>query len=747
MDCTDHFIWLLNSASLVYTLDTNYIRSYRAKNMNFTLLGKTTGLVIVYAVVITGCSTTQTIDTQPVNTTTELVNSSNSNTATVENSITNTNSINQPLNKSQNQQNIFSEASVTVSAVGTTYDVASSNPVTDITELSDEADMLLAGIDFNNAGDGQFFNHPGGIATDGAHLVLADKNNNRILIWNSLPDGNTAPDLVLGQPDMISNNPGTEMTQLNWPTAVTISGDILAVADTNNDRILIWNSLPTSNGQPADLVLKGDNTAGINQPGNIIWPWGVWTNGQKFVVSSTKGGQLLIWDSVPTTNNQKPNIIIALDDIGTPRNIMSDGNSLVVGDHNAFDNKHGTFFWSTFPTSDNEMYDFFMSAPPADTNNPNGSNFMGEEMTGGAYTSDGKFMTVTNSGVSIWNQFPTDENDTADVTLRNTTFDWQTGDGAGIALTNEKMYISRPNGNSIVGYRSVPTSDREPDFSVGSDDVLTNTLDSHYFITNPVPATNGTNVFVSSDFDHKVYVWKNIPNQTGVYPDYVYDNVAGWDNALYNNTFIVVGGQNIYIWDELPLGEAMPRMVSKKIGSIEVADLKGVALDDKYFYLADSTANAIYVWEGIPEDNEEPAYILDVEAPLRLNSDGKYLAVSTGMRGSFIQLFDTADLSKQPSIIGDASEYNLPMNALVTDNHLFIADTGFNRVVMWKDVADAIAGKPADTILGNNTDQSIPEIGTDTLFMPSALAFDGSYLWVGEFKFSGRLLRFSKESE
>lgn len=707
--------------------------------MNLTLLrtlGKTTGFIIVYAVVITGCSTIQNTDTQVANTTTDLGNLNNSNTVTVENPIANTNAI--------NKQNIFSEASVTVSAVGTTYDVASSNPVTDITELSDEADMLLAGIDFNNAGDGQFFNHPGGIATDGTRLVLADKNNNRVLIWNTLPDGNTAPDLVLGQPDMTSNNPGTEMMQLNWPTAVTISGNTLAVADTNNDRILIWNSLPTTNGQAADIVLQGDNTAGINQPGNIIWPWGVWTNGEKFVVSSTKGGQLLLWDSVPTTNNQAPTTIIALEDMGTPRNIISDGNTLAIGDHNAFDNKHGTFFWSTFPTSDNETYDFFMSTPPVDTNNPNSSNFMGEEMTGGAYTSDGKFMTVTNSGVYIWNQFPTDENDTADITLRNTTFNWQTGDGAGIAVANDTMYVSRPNGNSIVGYRSVPTSDRVPDFAVGSDDAETNTLDTHYFITNPVPATNGTSLFVSSDFDHKVYVWKHIPNQTGVYPDYVYENVAGWDNELFNNTFVVVGGQNVYIWDELPLGEAMPRMISKKVGSIEVSDLKGVALDDKYFYLADSTANAIYVWEGIPEDNEEPTYILNVEAPLRLNSDGNYLAVSTGMRGSFIQLFDVNDLSQSPAIIGDAQEYNLPMNALVADNHLFIADTGFNRVVIWNDIADAIAGQPADTILGNNADYSIPEIGTDTLFMPSALAFDGSHLWVGEFKFSGRLLRFAR---
>ena len=52
--------------------------------------------------------------------------------------------------------------------------------------------------------------------------------------------------------------------------------------------------------------------------------------------------------------------------------------------------------------------------------------------------------------------------------------------------------------------------------------------------------------------------------------------------------------------------------------------------------------------------------------------------------------------------------------------------------------------KQADVILGaENLDEITPEIGHDKLFSPAGLAFDGSFLWVGEFKFSGRILRFS----
>jgi hypothetical protein len=38
--------------------------------------------------------------------------------------------------------------------------------------------------------------------------------------------------------------------------------------------------------------------------------------------------------------------------------------------------------------------------------------------------------------------------------------------------------------------------------------------------------------------------------------------------------------------------------------------------------------------------------------------------------------------------------------------------------------------------------ESIPLIGKDNLFWPAACAFDGTHLWIGEFKFSGRLLRY-----
>jgi hypothetical protein len=58
-------------------------------------------------------------------------------------------------------------------------------------------------------------------------------------------------------------------------------------------------------------------------------------------------------------------------------------------------------------------------------------------------------------------------------------------------------------------------------------------------------------------------------------------------------------------------------------------------------------------------------------------------------------------------------------------------------------VEDAVAGRTPDVVLGDANPAAPPRITERTLFWPGAPAFDGSYLWVGEFKFSGRILRFS----
>lgn len=101
---------------------------------------------------------------------------------------------------------------------------------------------------------------PDGVWTDGDQVVVADAGNNRVLLWNDFPGSSgVAASTVLGQADGSGEQPnrggGPQANTINDPSGVWFDGTRLYVADTGNRRTLIWNSWPTTDGQPADYVL------------------------------------------------------------------------------------------------------------------------------------------------------------------------------------------------------------------------------------------------------------------------------------------------------------------------------------------------------------------------------------------------------------------------------------------------------------------------------------------------------------
>ena len=76
------------------------------------------------------------------------------------------------------------------------YSVATSNGNTGF-GLNEKGDILLSGYGFNNAGGATKLNHPVSISANSGKLAVTDRFNNRVLIWNTIPSSNTPPDLVL----------------------------------------------------------------------------------------------------------------------------------------------------------------------------------------------------------------------------------------------------------------------------------------------------------------------------------------------------------------------------------------------------------------------------------------------------------------------------------------------------------------------------------------------------------------------
>ena len=172
------------------------------------------------------------------------------------------------------------------------------------------------------------FQTPTGVASDGNILVVADTDNNRVMIWKTIPTTNDAnADIVLGQPNFTAANPPPPQptaSSMRGPQGVWIQSGRLFVADTLNHRVMVWNSIPTSNNQPADYVLGEPNlatapplTAGDvpAQANNLYSPTAVTSDGQRLFVSDLAHNRVLIWNSIPTANQVPADVEVGQPDM------------------------------------------------------------------------------------------------------------------------------------------------------------------------------------------------------------------------------------------------------------------------------------------------------------------------------------------------------------------------------------------------------------------------------------------------
>lgn len=623
------------------------------------------------------------------------------------------------------------------------------------------ADIMLSGFGFNTTGGALSFNHLGNIATDGTRLLVCDRFNNRVLIWNTIPTGNVAPDLVLGQAGFETNNPGEDMDRLNWPGGVAVAGGKVVVADSYNDRLLIWNTFPTTNGQAADLVLQG----GMGQAPveGLIWPWGIWTDGTRLAVASTFGQRVQIWNTFPTVSNTAPDQTLyaadplsGLNDMGTPRYIGTDGSSyLVVGDHNISNQAFASsaFMWTSWPTADNQPYDFFFSQAGDGWAVP----------WGGKLLASGRYAMLDQFSLKIWTVRPTQDVNADLIVGRNApSFDkdftcteegypLKTGDGSDfVSLADGRMFVSLYNGNKILGYLSEPdATTRCPDFAIGAPDIDTNTLVTNGFITNPAPLVLQDKLIVTSDFDRKLYLWNTVPTASATQADVVQQLEFGpWDNCSVGNAFIAGGNTSVAIWIDVPDGITQPTVtLGPTIGSVTFSRITGVAHDGARLYIADGDTGQIHAFLGLPNASSEPLFTLSAPGVERLHSDGNYLAVADGQNHQVL-IYAVGGISAASTPVATITSaggmgFNQPRHAVIVDNSLYIADSSNNRVLAWQSMASVLAGAEPDAILGRpDLTSQKPAIGQDSLFWPTTLTATSNRLWVGEYKFSNRIAGF-----
>jgi len=111
----------------------------------------------------------------------------------------------------------------------------------------------------------------------GDTLIVGDAGNRRLLLWRSPPTSHGQPaDTVLGQPDMVtrSDNAGGDAGpgSLRWPHGLTLWGGDLAVSDAGNNRVLIWDGIPDVDGAPASQVLGQRDFVSVDHNQGRYWP-------------------------------------------------------------------------------------------------------------------------------------------------------------------------------------------------------------------------------------------------------------------------------------------------------------------------------------------------------------------------------------------------------------------------------------------------------------------------------------------
>lgn len=166
-------------------------------------------------------------------------------------------------------------------------------------------------------------NMPTGVASDGRILAVADAWNHRVLIWRTLPENSGQPaDLVLGQADFTGGlaNRGARLAgpdTLNWCYGVAIADGRLFVADTGNRRVLVWNSLPEGNGQPADLVLGQPDMAGHDDNAGtgagavgMRWPHTIAVSRGRIFVADAGNSRIMAWNGMPNADGAPASFIL-----------------------------------------------------------------------------------------------------------------------------------------------------------------------------------------------------------------------------------------------------------------------------------------------------------------------------------------------------------------------------------------------------------------------------------------------------
>jgi hypothetical protein len=687
-------------------------------------------------------------------------------------------------------------------------------------------------------------------ATGKTRLLVADTNNDRVLLWNEVPTENRPADVAIGMPDVntISVNEsydGVSEASMAQPWSVSSDGTSLVIGDFAHHRTLIWDRIPTQMGSAAPPPATGlwgqtnflnsqiNGGASMVQKLGAQNPRGFFAQlpARDFFIVDGLNNRVLIFDTLPTSPTQLASFVLGQPDFDSnvalvsqsglwiPRAVWADSSVIYVADSN----NHRVLIFNRPITANFQpasavlgQIDFVSNRrnggiPPDATtlNVPLGMCAIGSGATRRLFVADHE----NNRVLRFTNGAPA-----ADLVLGQMDFaSILPNRGSGVAANTmlgptdvecdaKQLVVTDYYNHRLLIYRlPLAGSGVDADVIIGQPDgvsALVNnppTRSAFQFHGPPHVYSDGRRLFVVDANSHRVLIYNQLPQRGDTSPDVVLgqrDFAADQPNtglgnpsestlsspasvAVEGERLAIADGANhrVLLWNQVPTQNFAPAnfvlgQSSFAIGVPQIAELgysgpSAVFLHEGTLYVADYQHHRVLVYRDAFRAGANPDFVLgqpDDKADVANNggqkasslalpaglfvSDGKLLVADAGNhRVLLYSLPITQNFAPAEVVIGqttfetsytraDRTRLDFPDGLLVHEGRLYVSSATQNRILFWNQLPTT-NGQRADGVLGqtdflstlpNNYD--LPPI--ERLSKPAGLAAAGDHLWIAD---------------
>ncbi|MFN0060513.1 MAG: NHL repeat-containing protein [Planctomycetota bacterium] len=606
-------------------------------------------------------------------------------------------------------------------------------------------------------------------------LFVADTDNNRVLIFEDKPTGSNADaTAVLGQPDLYSNLPNQSDETDPAPAGDTLWGpqDVhfsaasnqLFVSDTLNNRVLVYSDVfdgttgmyNLADGQAADLVVGqtgfsgGDPNQGGSLPTSrtLSAPGGLHARGGQLAVADAGNHRVLIWSSLPTTNNEAASTVlgqadfitgianrggaVAANTLNEPADVFLDPGMRVFGVTNGAiliadtGNNRVLLFSSASPTTGSAaqvaLGQGALTTATAGTtlatlDGPTGVTALdgaGGATTGRIWVADRnnhRVMaytfnpdTASGSGTSepqtgmaaadaLGQALDTDSGEnrgSATVTAAANSYAFPTRLNVSEESESNLLVADRDN-DRVLDFSTLPVADATIPVIVHGQSSFTTSQAKGHLLNHPTAiATTAGKLIVTDSLNHRVVIYNTVPASGSPTPD------------------VVLGQANINV-----------TLANQGLGAPTAATLnepEGVATDGTRLVVADTGNNRVLVYSAIPTTDGFGAGLGELQAVLGQPNATSSLANNGGL---------------------SAARMSGPTAVVISGVQLIVCDRENHRVLIFDDVTAVATGDSADIVIGqndfvSNSPNQGDAVRATTLNEPSGVAVVGGVLYVAD---------------